>query len=91
MKLARLQQLQAAIEANAARVSQAMVGTEQKILVEGPARRGEGMMMGRTENNRIVNFVGPERLAGQMITVRITEAFPHSLRGEVLVRESEVV
>ena len=91
LKLARLQQLQAAIEANAARVSQAMVGTEQKILVEGPARRGEGMMMGRTENNRIVNFVGPERLAGQMITVRITEAFPHSLRGEVLVRESEVV
>ncbi len=91
VKLARLQQLQAAIEANAARVSQAMVGTEQKILVEGPARRGEGMMMGRTENNRIVNFVGPERLAGQMITVRITEAFPHSLRGEVLVRESEVV
>ncbi|MEF9944738.1 MAG: tRNA (N6-isopentenyl adenosine(37)-C2)-methylthiotransferase MiaB, partial [Burkholderiaceae bacterium] len=90
VKLARLQQLQAAIEANAAKVSQAMVGTVQKILVEGVARRGEGMMMGRTENNRIVNFVGPERLAGQMIDVTITEAFPHSLRAEVLVRESEV-
>ncbi|MEG0822254.1 MAG: tRNA (N6-isopentenyl adenosine(37)-C2)-methylthiotransferase MiaB [Burkholderiaceae bacterium] len=90
LKLARLQQLQAAIEANAAKVSQAMVGTVQKILVEGVARRGEGMMMGRTENNRIVNFVGPERLAGQMIDVTITEAFPHSLRAEVLVRESEV-
>lgn len=91
VKLARLQALQAAIEVHAATISQAMVGSVQKILVEGPARRGEGMMMGRTENNRIVNFVCPARLAGQMIEVTITEAFPHSLRAEVLVRESEGV
>jgi tRNA-2-methylthio-N6-dimethylallyladenosine synthase len=90
VKLARLQQLQAALEANAQRVSLSMVDSVQKILVEGPARRGEGLMTGRTENNRIVNFPGSARLAGQMIEVRITAALPHSLRGEVLVRESAV-
>jgi len=90
VKLARLQTLQAAIEAHAQQVSQSMVGTVQKILVEGPARRGEGLMMGRTENNRIVNFAGPERLTGQMIEVTITQAYPHSLAGEVCVRESEL-
>jgi tRNA-2-methylthio-N6-dimethylallyladenosine synthase len=88
VKLARLQQLQAALEANARRVSSAMVGSVQRILVEGAARRGAGLMSGRTENNRIVNFPGSARLAGQMIEVRITEALPHSLRGEVLVRET---
>ena len=88
VKLARLQQLQAALEANAQRVSLSMVDSVQKILVEGPARRGEGLMTGRTENNRIVNFPGAARLAGHMTEVRIIEALPHSLRGEVLVRET---
>jgi tRNA-2-methylthio-N6-dimethylallyladenosine synthase len=90
VKLARLQQLLAALESNAQRVSAAMVGSVQRILVEGPARRGEGLMTGRTENNRIVNFPGSARLAGQMIEVRITAALPHSLRGEALVREPAV-
>jgi tRNA-2-methylthio-N6-dimethylallyladenosine synthase len=87
VKLKRLQVLQAAIEANQRRIGQAMVGTAQKILVEGPSRKDASELMGRTECNRIVNFKGPTRLVGQLIEVRISEAFPHSLRGEVVVRE----
>jgi len=92
VKLARLQQLQARIEENVQAISASRVGTVQRILVEGPARKpglGGPQSMGRTACNRIVNFPsGPEhlRLVGQMIDVRITEALPHSLRGEVLTR-----
>ncbi len=92
VKLQRLQRVQAAIEANAQRIGAALVGTRQRILVEGAARRpgrdGEPELMGRTECNRIVNFAGPQRLAGQMIDVTIAQAFPHSLRGEVPVHEA---
>jgi tRNA-2-methylthio-N6-dimethylallyladenosine synthase len=91
LKLERLQRLQAAINANAAAISAAMVGTTQRILVEGPSKKDADELMGRTENNRIVNFPGgPQaaRLVGQMIDVRITQAYPHSLRGEVALRES---
>jgi tRNA-2-methylthio-N6-dimethylallyladenosine synthase len=88
VKLARLQQLQAVIEANAQRISASRVGTVQRILVEGPSRKDKSELMGRTECNRIVNFAGPARLVGQMIDVTITEALPHSLRGAVAVREA---
>ncbi len=88
VKLARLQQLQAAIEAQAQRISESRVGTLQRILVEGPSRRpgkdGTLELMGRTECNRIVNFdAGPHarQLVGQMLDVMITQALPHSLRG----------
>jgi len=88
VKLARLQQLQAAIEAHGRSIGRQRVGTVQRILVEGPSRRpelGDGHeLMGRTECNRIVNFAGPARLVGRMIDVTITEAYPHSLRGEVI-------
>ena len=90
VKLARLARLQSAINANQQRISAAMVGTCQTILVEGPARKDPAQLMGRTGNNRIVNFAGgPQaaRLVGQLIELRITEALPHSLRGEVDVRE----
>jgi tRNA-2-methylthio-N6-dimethylallyladenosine synthase len=90
-KLQRLQQLQAAVEANVRRISERRVGSVQRILVEGPSRKSAAELMGRTECNRIVNFDGgPQsaRLVGQMIEVRITQALPHSLRGEVLVAES---
>ena len=87
LKLARLQTLQAVLNANVARISESMVGTVQRVLVEGPSRRDPSELMGRTENNRIVNFAGAERLVGQMIDLRVTQALPHSLRGEVLVRE----
>jgi tRNA-2-methylthio-N6-dimethylallyladenosine synthase len=86
VKLARLQRLQAVIEANQRRVSETMVGSVQRVLVEGPARRDPADLMGRTDNNRIVNFAGgpqAKRLVGQMIDVTITAAYAHSLRGEV--------
>ena len=90
LKLKRLQQLQALIEGNVQRISARRVDTVQRILVEGPSRRlgpnGVAELMGRTECNRIVNFDGgplSARLLGQMIDVRITQALPHSLRGEV--------
>ena len=84
LKLKRLQQLQAAIEANVRRISAARVGTVQRILVEGPSKKDPAELMGRTECNRIVNFDGgPQRsrLVGQMLDVTITAALPHSLRG----------
>ena len=59
----------------------------QRILVEGPSRKDGAELMGRTENNRIVNFRGPARLIGQMVDIVVTEALPHSLRGDVQVRE----
>jgi tRNA-2-methylthio-N6-dimethylallyladenosine synthase len=94
VKLQRLQQLQAAVEANARRISASLVGTVQTILVEGPSRKDPTELMGRTECNRIVNFpAGPSaaRLVGQMIDVSVTQALPHSLRGEVLVRDAMLV
>ena len=84
VKLARLQQLQAALEANVRRISESRVGTVQRILVEGPSRKNAQELMGRTECNRIVNFDGGPngaRLVGQMLDVTITSALPHSLRG----------
>jgi len=90
-KLARLQQLQAAIEANQRLIGQSRVGTVQKVLVEGNARKDVSELMGRTECNRIVNFKGPQRLIGQMIDVHITEAYPHSLRAEVVTSDSDAL
>lgn len=87
VKLKRLQQLQAVLEQNVRRMSASRVGTVQRILVEGPSRKDASELMGRTECNRIVNFAAPQRLVGQMVDVTITQALPHSLRGEVLVRE----
>lgn len=90
LKLQRLQQLQAAIETNARRIGESRVGTLQRILVEGPSRKDASELMGRTECNRIVNFAGMTRLIGQLIEVRITQAYPHSLRGEVVTTEAAV-
>ena len=94
VKLRRLRILQAAIEENVVRISQGMVGTVQRILVEGPARKDPTELHGRTENNRVVNFALPgipqgqrDRMVGQMVDANITQAFPHSLRGEIVVRQ----
>ena len=84
VKLARLQRLQAFINENARRISQAMVGTIEQVLVEGPSTRDPNEIYGRTENNRVVNFAGPAHLIGQLIDLRITRAEPNSLRGELL-------
>jgi tRNA-2-methylthio-N6-dimethylallyladenosine synthase len=82
-KLARLQTLQASIEAHARTISSRMVGSCQRVLVEGPARRNPSELAGRTDNNRIVNFTGSGRLTGEFVDVTITAALPHSLRGEI--------
>jgi tRNA-2-methylthio-N6-dimethylallyladenosine synthase len=90
VKLRRLQHLQATVEENVHRIGESRVGTVQRILVEGASRKSAAELMGRTECNRIVNFdAGPlgERLVGQMIDVRITQALPHSLRGAVVVSD----
>ena len=88
VKSARLQELQAVLDANVLRFSQAMVGSTQRILVVGPSRKDPNELMGRTECNRIVNFSAgpnPDRLVGQLIDVNITQALAHSLRAEVKV------
>ncbi len=86
VKLQRLQQLQAVVQANAQKTSQAMVGTLQRILVEGPSRKDPGELQGRTENNRVVNFAPGANaggLIGQLIDIRIVQANSNSLRGEL--------
>lgn len=88
VKTARLMRLQKRIEEQAQAISQAMVGTVQRVLVEGRAKKDVSELAGRTDNNRIVNFVGNPRLINQFVDVRITTAYPHSLRGEVVTRES---
>jgi tRNA-2-methylthio-N6-dimethylallyladenosine synthase len=90
VKLKRLQHLQATIETNARKISQTMVGTVQRILVEGPSKKSAEDLQGRTENNRVVNFAGgpnAARLIGQMIDVNITQAFHYSLRGELVIKQ----
>ncbi|WP_414648449.1 tRNA (N6-isopentenyl adenosine(37)-C2)-methylthiotransferase MiaB [Chitinimonas sp.] len=87
-KVKRLMRLQARIEEFAQEENRRMVGTVQRVLVEGKARKDERELAGRTDNNRIVNFVGNDRLLNQFVEVLITEAMPHSLRGEIVTRET---
>lgn len=84
VKQARLARLQALLEAQGFENSRNMVGTTQRVLVEGYAKKDAQQLAGRTDNNRIVNFDGPAALIHQFASVRITEALPHSLRGEWL-------
>jgi len=81
-KKQRLATLQKTINEQAAVISQSMVGTVQRILVERPSTRNEEEMAGRTENNRVVNFAGDISMIGKFVDVEITEARPNSLRGE---------
>ncbi|KAB2900885.1 MAG: tRNA (N6-isopentenyl adenosine(37)-C2)-methylthiotransferase MiaB [Dokdonella sp.] len=83
VKHERLERLQAALNANAARYSAAMVGTTQRILVEGPSRKNPNELTGKTENMRSVNFAAPTQLIGRFVDVVITEALTNSLRGRV--------
>jgi tRNA-2-methylthio-N6-dimethylallyladenosine synthase len=84
VKKARLARLQAQINKQARAISEGMVGTVQKVLVEGTSRKNDAEISGRTENNRVVNFPGGKELIGQFADVRITEAYPNSLRGELI-------
>ncbi|GAP64996.1 MAG TPA: tRNA (N6-isopentenyl adenosine(37)-C2)-methylthiotransferase MiaB [Burkholderiales bacterium] len=83
VKHERLSRLQEALNANARRISEAMVGSVQRVLVEGPSRKDPNELTGRTENMRYVNFAGHPRLIGQFVDVTITEALSNSLRGRV--------
>jgi tRNA-2-methylthio-N6-dimethylallyladenosine synthase len=84
VRLARLERLQGIIDAQAFAIAKAMVGTQQRVLVENLSRKSDQELAGRTDNNRIVNFPGPAELVGQFVTVTITEAMPHTLRGEIV-------
>ena len=84
VKRARLQRLQAKLEENDRKFCEQMVGTEQKVLVEGPAKKNPKELQGRSDNNRAVIFSGSAQLVGQFVSVKITEAYAHSLRGEMI-------
>jgi tRNA-2-methylthio-N6-dimethylallyladenosine synthase len=83
VKLERLQRLQALIAAQARAIGEAMVGTRQRVLIDGSARRNAAELAGRTDNNRVVNFPGPRDRIGSFAEVLITEARSHTLRGEL--------
>ncbi|HEY8252514.1 MAG TPA: tRNA (N6-isopentenyl adenosine(37)-C2)-methylthiotransferase MiaB [Burkholderiales bacterium] len=83
-KLERLQRLQAQLEAQAKAVAEGMVGTTQRVLVEGPSKRNPAELAGRTGNNRVVNFPGGPGLHHSFVDLRITAALSHSLRGELV-------
>jgi tRNA-2-methylthio-N6-dimethylallyladenosine synthase len=88
VKLKRLQRLQAVIADNTKQLSQSMLGTVQRILVEGPSKKNPNELQGRTENNRVVNFDGGPngaRLVGQLVDIDITDAYAYSLRGEIVI------
>ncbi|MBK8889764.1 MAG: tRNA (N6-isopentenyl adenosine(37)-C2)-methylthiotransferase MiaB [Dechloromonas sp.] len=91
VKVARLARLQKRIEEQAQVISQAMVGSVQRVLVEGRSKKDANELAGRTDNNRVVNFAGGSaggvRLIDKFVDVRITKALPHSLRGEIVILE----
>jgi len=89
-KKERLYILQNRINQMSQDISRKMFDTEQRILVEGPSKKNLMELRGRTENNRVVNFEGPHSVIGQFVDVRITEALPNSLRGELIRTESEM-
>jgi len=88
VKLERLQRLQAALDDSVRAISASRLGTVQRVLVEGAARKTPNALFGRTECNRAVVFSGPDRLIGQLVDVRITQAPQRSLRGEVVARDA---
>jgi tRNA-2-methylthio-N6-dimethylallyladenosine synthase len=89
VKLERLQRLQKRLQEIALEYSGRMVGTRQRVLVEGVSKKDGAELAGRSENNRVVNFAGPSRLVGHFVDLEITEAMPHSLRGRVVTIPEE--
>lgn len=83
VKQARLAKLQAFNELQGKAVSEAMLGSIQRVLVEGASKKDENELAGKTDNNRTVNFAGSSQLINQFVNVRITQAMPHTLRGEL--------
>lgn len=89
VKLERLQKLQKVNDAQALRISEAMVGSIQRVLVTGASKKGEGMLAARTDNNRVVNFEGPLDLLGKMVQVKITDVRVHTLGGTLINKEKD--
>jgi len=87
VKQLRLQRLQAQITAQAGVISLAMVGTRQRVLIDGVSRRDVTELAARTDNNRVVNFPGPHHRIGTFAEVLITEMQAHTLRGELVTTE----
>ena len=83
VKQARLARLQAQLDSQARAISEGMVGSVQRVLIERPARKDARELAGRTENNRWINFAGPTELIGRFVEVAVTAALPHSLRGRL--------
>jgi len=83
----RLMRLQATLNANAKKISAAMIGSVQRVLVEKPSTRDPSELTGRTENMRFVNFSGHSRLIGQFVDVLITDAMSNSLRGRIVLAD----
>lgn len=88
VKSARLSRLQARINEQAQAISRSMVGSTERVLVEGASKKNPNELAGRTDNNRIVNFLGNPRQIHHFVQVKITDALPHSLRGEIVIREN---
>jgi tRNA-2-methylthio-N6-dimethylallyladenosine synthase len=82
-KQRRLERLQLQLEAQARAISESMVGTRQRVLVEGPAKRNARELAARTANNRVVNFAGPATLLNRFADVEVTAALAHTLRGRL--------
>lgn len=89
-KKQRLHILQQRISQQALRIARNMLGTNQRILVEGPSKKNPMELSGRTENNRVVNFEGSPDMIGEFVDVRITDVFANSLRGEMVRREADM-
>ena len=89
VKKQRLERLQALVNKQTENLSESMVGTVQRVLVEGESKKNSLQITGRTENNRVVNFAGPSRLGGQFVDVLITEALRNSLRGRMAKKGEE--
>ena len=89
-KKQRLYLLQQRINNQAAQFSRAMLGTEQRVLVEGPSKKDIMELTGRTETNRIVNFQGTPEMIGKFVDIKITDVFTNSLRGEVVRTEAQM-
>jgi tRNA-2-methylthio-N6-dimethylallyladenosine synthase len=83
VKQARLAKLQAQLNEQARAISETMVGSVQRVLVERPSKKDANELAGRTENNRWVNFAGPADLIGRFVDVAIVKALPQSLRGRL--------
>jgi len=87
VKQERLMRLQELLNTQALRISERMVGTIQRILVEGPSRKDPNLLIGRTENNRLLKFVGPSESIGTFIDVQVTKSVFNTLFGSKLIQD----